>query len=47
VCKCKDETSRNGGKGDKGEWWRRWIKLSCTWYIVRTLVNVTMYPYTA
>jgi hypothetical protein len=25
---------------DKGEWWREWILL---WYIVRTLVNVTMY----
>jgi hypothetical protein len=32
---------RKGGKGDKEEWWREWNQL---WYIVRTLVNVTMYP---
>jgi hypothetical protein len=30
-----------GGGGDKGEWWREWIQL---WYILRTFVNVTMYP---
>jgi hypothetical protein len=45
VWKWKNETclnySRNGGRGDKGEWWRGWIQL---WYIVRTSVNVTMYP---
>jgi hypothetical protein len=29
------------GWGDKGEWWRGWIQL---WYILRTFVNVTMYP---
>jgi hypothetical protein len=28
------------GGGDK-EWRRGWIQL---WYIVRTLINVTMYP---
>jgi hypothetical protein len=32
---------RTGGKGDKWEWWREWIQL---WYIVRTLLNVTVYP---
>jgi hypothetical protein len=32
-----------GGKGDKVEWWRRWIKI---WYIVRAFVNATMYPST-
>jgi hypothetical protein len=30
-----------GGGGDKGEWWRGWIQLL---YIVRTFVNVTLYP---
>jgi hypothetical protein len=29
------------GEGDKGEWWRGWIQL---WYVVRTFVNITMYP---
>jgi hypothetical protein len=33
--------SSNGGRGDKGEWWRGWIQL---WYIVRIFVNVTIYP---
>jgi hypothetical protein len=28
------------GRGDK-EWWRGWIQI---WHIVRTFVNVTMYP---
>jgi hypothetical protein len=28
-------------EGVKGEWWKRWIQL---WYIVRTFVNVTIYP---
>jgi beta-galactosidase/beta-glucuronidase len=27
-----------GGRGDKGEWWRRWVQL---WCIVRIFVNVT------
>jgi hypothetical protein len=31
---------RNGGEGVEGEW-RGWIQL---WHIVRTFVNVTMYP---
>jgi hypothetical protein len=34
--------------GDKGEWW--WggdIQVWYTWYIVRTFVNATMYPYPA
>jgi hypothetical protein len=31
---------RNGGRGDKGEWWQGWIYLR---YIVSTFVNVTMY----
>jgi hypothetical protein len=26
---------------DKEEWWREWIQL---WYIVRTFINVSMYP---
>jgi hypothetical protein len=30
--------SQEGGRGDKGEWWRRWIQL---WHVVRTSVNVT------
>jgi hypothetical protein len=29
------------GREDKGEWWSDWIQL---WYVVRTFVNVTMYP---
>jgi hypothetical protein len=29
----------------KGEWWRGWIQVQYIWYIVRTFVNVTMYPY--
>jgi hypothetical protein len=32
------------GGGDKGEWWSGWTPL---WYIVGTLVNVTVYPHTA
>jgi hypothetical protein len=44
VCKLKNKTCwnypRNGGRDDKGEWWRGWIQL---WYVVRTSVNVTMY----
>jgi hypothetical protein len=30
-----------GEEGDKGEWWKGWIQL---WYIVKTFVNITMYP---
>jgi hypothetical protein len=30
-----------GGVEIKGQWWNGWIQL---WYIVRTFVNVTMYP---
>jgi hypothetical protein len=45
VCKWKDETccnySRDGVRRDKGERWRGWIQL---WCIIRTFVNVTMYP---
>jgi hypothetical protein len=34
------------GEGeDKGEWWKRWIQPWYIWYIVRTSVNVTMYPW--
>jgi hypothetical protein len=31
-----------GRRGSKGEWWWGWLHL---WYIVRTFVNVTMYPW--
>jgi hypothetical protein len=35
------ETIPGLGRGeDKGEWQRGWIQL---WYIIRTLVNATMY----
>jgi hypothetical protein len=37
--------SRNAGRGDEGEWWRVWIKIQCIWYMVRTFVNVTIYPH--
>jgi hypothetical protein len=30
-----------GGGGSKGEWCQEWIQL---WYIIRTFINVTMYP---
>jgi hypothetical protein len=30
-----------GGEGEKGEQWRGFIQL---WYILRTFINVTMYP---
>jgi hypothetical protein len=30
-----------GRRRNKGEWWRGWIQL---WCIVKTLVNVTVYP---
>jgi hypothetical protein len=33
-----------GGGESKGERWRGWIQL---WYIVKTFVNVTVYPYPA
>jgi hypothetical protein len=33
--------SRNGRRGDNGEWWRGWIQL---WRIVRIFVYVIMYP---
>jgi hypothetical protein len=32
---------------DKGKWWRRWIQVWYIWYIVRTFVNATVYPYPA
>jgi hypothetical protein len=32
-----------GEERNNGEWWRGWIQL---WYIVRTLVNITMYSHT-
>jgi hypothetical protein len=44
VCKWKNETcwncSRNGVRGNKGQWFRVWIQL---WCIVTTFINVTMY----
>jgi hypothetical protein len=36
-----------GAGGDEGEWWRGWIQVWYIWYIVRTFVNVTTYPYPA
>jgi hypothetical protein len=30
------------GRGDKREWWRGWIQVWYSWYIVRTFVNATM-----
>jgi hypothetical protein len=36
-----------GGGRDKGEWWRGWIQVWYSWYIVRTFVNATMYPHSA
>jgi hypothetical protein len=36
--------SRNGGRRDKGEWWRGWIQIWYIWYILRAFVNATMYP---
>jgi hypothetical protein len=30
-----------GGEEHKGDWWKGWIQL---WYIIKTFVNVTMYP---
>jgi hypothetical protein len=45
--KMKKETccnySKNRRRRNKGERWRGWIQF---WYIVRTFVNVTMYPHT-
>jgi hypothetical protein len=32
---------QNGRREDKGKLWREWIQL---WYIIRTFVNVTIYP---
>jgi hypothetical protein len=29
------------------EWWKRWIQVWYTWYIVRTFANATMYPHPA
>jgi hypothetical protein len=40
LLKCSQEW----GRGHKGEWWRGWIQLWYIWYIVRTLVNVAVYP---
>jgi hypothetical protein len=36
-----------GGGEDKGEGWKEWIQLWYIWYIVRTFVNATVYPYPA
>jgi hypothetical protein len=36
-----------GGGRDEGEWWKGWIQVQYTWYIIRTFVNGTMYPYPA
>jgi hypothetical protein len=45
VCKWKNEScwniSRNGGRVNKGEWWREWIQV---WYIIRISVNIKMSP---
>jgi hypothetical protein len=35
------ETIPGMGEDNKGEWWNGWVQL---WYIVRTFINVTMYP---
>jgi hypothetical protein len=42
IGKCEPlNYSKNGGGGDKVEWWRDWIQL---WCIARTFVSVTIYP---
>jgi hypothetical protein len=42
--KMRPVETRNGGRNDKGEWWRGWIQVWYIWYSVRTFVNATMYP---
>jgi hypothetical protein len=36
-----------GGGEEKGEWFRGWIQVWYSWYIVRTVVNATMYCHPA
>jgi hypothetical protein len=36
-----------GREGNKGEWWRGWIQVWYSWYLVGNFENATMYPHPA